>query len=81
MASKIMSGLIAAALVAAPTGAFAQAAPAPAAETISADGVSGLRGGNAALTVGVVFALFVFVIGIWAVDGGDDDNGGTPTTP
>ena len=81
MASKLLSGLLAAALVAAPTGAFAQSAPAPATETVSGSGAI-FGEGNTDLYVGITFALFVLVIAIWHGGSGDnDDDGGEPVTP
>jgi len=56
MASKFLTGLVASAMLVAPTtGALAQAAPAPAAETVSSE--SELRSGN-----GLVFGAVFFVI-------------------
>jgi len=72
MASKFLTGLVASAMLVAPTtAAFAQAAPAPATETVSSS--SELRGGN-----GLVFgAVFFVVLGLLIVFQddifGDDD--------
>ncbi|TFI58680.1 hypothetical protein E2493_08570 [Sphingomonas parva] len=78
MASKFLTGLVASAMLVAPTtGVLAQSAPAPAAETVSSD--SELRSGN-----GLVFgAVFFTVLGLLIIFQddifGDDDV--EPVTP
>jgi hypothetical protein len=72
MASKFLTGLVASAMLVAPTTAvMAQAAPAPATETVSAD--SELRSGRG-LVFGAVFFTILGLLIIFQDDiFGDDD--------
>jgi hypothetical protein len=72
MASKFLTGLVASAMLVAPTtAAFAQAAPAPATETVSAS--NELRSGNG-LAFGAVFFIVLGLLIVFQDDiFGDED--------
>lgn len=72
MASKFLTGLVASAMLVAPTTAvFAQAAPAPAIESVESS--SELRGGNG-LMFGAVFFIILGLVIVFHEDiFGDDD--------
>ena len=85
MVSRFVAGLAACALMVAPAAALAQAAPAPAAESIEAGDASLLRGGAGTKAVALSFVLILIALAIWHDDifGSDDGElgGGTPVTP
>ena len=81
MASKFLTGLAAAALIAAPTTVLAQSAPSPAAETVSSQDGNELRAGGG-LGLGAVFfsALILLIVFQDDLFGNDDELNG-PVTP
>ena len=81
MVSRLSSGLAAMALMLAPAGALAQAAPAPAAETVSADGASLLRGSSDKVMAGIFFSVLILLIVFQDDLFGDDGDLDGPVSP
>ena len=81
MVSRLLGGLAATALMLAPAGVLAQAAPAPAAETVAATGASALRGSNDTLIAGVFFSILILLIVFQDDLFGDDGDLDGPTIP
>ena len=79
MASRLLTALAGAALIAAPTSVLAQAAPAPATETVSSE-ASNLRGGGMALA-GIYFSVLILLIVFQDDIFGEDGELGGPTIP
>ena len=75
MASKLLSGLVAGALLLSSTAVVSQTAPEPAVDSsLGSQGESALTGGNPEAVTAIIFGLIVIVIAIWV----NRDNGGEP---